>query len=284
MFRLTLISKLLLAVLLGLVSAAALAAGEPADSCYRQVEHPAEDLMPQTSLYVVIDQTTPLTKAMQADIRALVERWFVAGAQLRIARLSANTQGQYAELMFDDYLDVVPGDYLLFNLRRKDKRVLENCLKTRRDNIRREMLSTLNKTLAMNSAKLPKTELIHTLQRFSQQLIGADPIQDKTLLLVSDGLENSPLFSFHSGKSIKVVDPAKSLQTVRKAELIADWRGSEVYVYGLGHLADTSVYVTPKLLAGLQAFWKDYFSAGGAEVMEIGMPALLQTSQATPRP
>jgi hypothetical protein len=68
------------------------------------------------------------------------------------------------------------------------------------------------------------------------------------------------------------------MEIVRKHDLIGDWSNVKVYVYGLGHIADKSVYVTPQLLTKLQSFWEMYFTTGGGNVLDIGLPTLLRTS------
>jgi len=254
-------------------------AHEPLASCYAAHYLGEPERVTKRALYLFVDQTTPLTAAMKANIADLTGNWGTEGERVKIVRFSANVAGQYTELMFDEFADPPPTQEYLFHLRPGDKPKLLECVKAREQQFKQRLKQSVTRVLDLSNGKLPKTDLLHALKELAKKLIERDAGYEQTVLLVSDGLENSVFGSFYQRKAvIKPLDVAKTLEEMSKNNLIPRWYSAKVYMFGLGIVPDEKIYAHPKMLQPLKDFWESYFSLGKAQLMELGTPELLVSS------
>lgn len=255
-------------------------AGTFLNGCYDLPGVIAPKIEPQKALYVLIDQTMEITQPMKKTIVDLVSEWGTNGERVLISRFSANIKGNFTELVFDEVGNIPPSEAYLFHLRRKHKKSILACIKERKTQFHDALVNTLTNTLKLADDKLPKTNLIHSLNDFAEQLIADRRIKDKTVLLVSDGLENSDLFSFHKRGNIKSISHQNMLNKVRRKKLIPNWYNAKIYLMGLGYISDEKAYIRPRLMKPLKRFWTKYFLEGNGviRVNSIGTPMLLTRS------
>lgn len=250
-------------------------AGPPLPSCYAGLYLDEPERTASRAYYLFVDQTTPLTAALKTNVANLTANWGGNGERVKIVRFSANVSGQYTELMFDEFSDLPPTQEYLFHLHPRDKPKLLECIKARTEKFHQLLNHAVNQTLAMSDGKLPKTDLLHALKELTEKVLLRETNYEQTVLLVSDGLENSSYASFYQRKIIKPIDVNKTLDDIGKLNLIPDWHGAKVYMFGLGYLHDDKIYANPKLLQPLKDFWQAYFGLGKARLMELGTPGLL---------
>jgi len=275
-----LISALTLCIALLMQGSGQVFAGTFLNSCYDIPGVEAPVLESQKALYVFIDQTMALTGSMKKAIIHLVSEWGNHGEQVKISRFSANIKGNFTELVFDETGNIMPTEPFLFHLRSKHKKQILSCIKKRKTEFHDALKSALTSTLQLTDEKLPQTNLIHSLNDFAEQLIADQRVQEKTVLVVSDGLEHSDLFSFHKQGVIRTINVKRALSIVRKKQLIPDWHGAKIYFLGMGHISDEKFYVRPKIIAPLKTFWQHYFNEGNGKLdaNSLGTPMLLTTS------
>ncbi len=255
-------------------------AGTMLNSCYDLPSIAAPTTKPNKGLYVFIDQTMGLTAAMKKTVVDLVSEWGNNGERVQITRFSANIKGQFSELMFDEVGNIKPTKEFLFHLRKKQKKKILDCISERKDKFQHELQHVLTSTLQLTDDKLPKTNLLHSLYTFAEQIVADKSISDKTVLLVSDGLENSDMFSFHKHGKVKKINARKMLDIVRKNKLIPSWHQAKIYFFGLGYISDEKFYLRPKITKPLIKFWEHYFIEGQGVLHpnSIGVPMLLTKS------
>jgi hypothetical protein len=246
--------------------------------CYQKLNLPDPQQPTFNTLYIFIDQTTPLTTAMKTKIQSLVSDWGQPGERIKIARFSANIKGEYTELMFDDFVEHHPSEAYLFHLRNKDKKALLNCLAERKQEFKPRFRDALSYSLNRTDFSLPKTDLFYSLRELTQKLMDSSQWGKQTVLLISDGLENSDYFSFHARKAVKKIHSKKTLQQLAKQNLLSSWHNAKIYMYGLGQVKDPDVYMRPKLIEPLKEFWQNYFAQANGDVVQLGTPELLMTS------
>ena len=266
----------LIALALSLLPTTPTWAGPPLPSCYAGSYLGEPERATTHAYYLFVDQTTPLTAALKANVADLTTNWGSDGEHVKIVRFSANVAGQYTELMFDEFSDPPPTQEYMFHLRAEDKPKLLECIKARDAKFHRQLSQAVSQTLAASNGKLPKTDLLHALKELTVKVLIPETNYDQTVLLVSDGLENSNYASFYQRKTvIKAIDVPKTLNEISKFNLIPNWHGAKVYMFGLGYLPDEKIYANPKMLQPLKDFWQSYFSLGKAQLMELGTPELL---------
>lgn len=256
----------------------AIHAAEYLENCYEKQHLPVPDGNIGKALYVLVDQTMPISPPMRDNIMRLSMDWPHPGERIKIARFSANARGQFTELLYDAVLDSTPGEEYLYHLRDEDKTGLLNCLSAREMHIRESYTSAMSKALAMANTQLPRTEIFHSLKRLSETVLINDDISEKTVLLISDGMENSEVTSFYRRKTVGKVDHEKILSRLAQQGLIADWRQSKIFMYGLGHIRDENIHVQPSQLQPLKRLWESYFAQGNGVVIDLGTPAILSSS------
>lgn len=253
---------------------------EPLPSCYANHYLGEPERTTKRALYLFVDQTTPLTDALKVSINDLTGNWGSDGERVKIVRFSANTAGQYTELMFDEFADPPPTQEYLFHLRPgSDKPKLIECLKNREQQFKKLLKQSVTQVLSLSNSKLPKTDLLNALKELAKKVIERDAGYEQTVLLVSDGLENSVFTSFYQRKTIiKPLDVHKTLDEISKNNLIPQWHNAKVFMFGLGIVPDEKIYANPKMLQPLKDFWQSYFSLGKAQLIELGTPELLVSS------
>ncbi len=248
---------------------------ERLESCYDKLGLTKPENNLNQALYIIIDQTMPLSASMRQNINGLVSDWPRPGERVKIARFSANTRGQYNELIFDAILDAAPSEEYLYHLRDEDKANLLACMKERNQEIHQAFSGALNKGMALIDTSLPKTEIFYALKQLSAAILD-DGISDKSVLIITDGMENGEFASFYKRRAgIGKVEREKVMETLRKNNLHADWRGAKIYMFGLGNMRDAKIHVTPTQLETLRQAWEAYFQAGNGAVRHLGTPAVL---------
>lgn len=248
------------------------------EDCYQKLNLNPPENQNNRTLLVLIDQTTALTSAMKSSVGSLVSDWGENGDTIKIIRFSANVRGQYTEMMFDNGVDAAPDEEYLYNLHKVDKVNLLECLKQQKQTFRSKFQMVLTTTLNMSNPTLPKSDILYSLKEISQKIIHSTGTAKMTVLLVSDGLENSDVISFHGKNTIKKIDPQKSLALINKKNLLTTWQNADIYIYGLGYIKSEKTYIRPALIEPLKEFWRLYFAAGKGEVKQLGTPELLLTS------
>ncbi len=243
-------------------------------SCYEDLnlENPNHKL---DALYIFIDQTTYLTKTMKKSIAGLISDWGENGDRVKILRFSANVKGQFTELMFNETVDAMPSEEYLFHLRTKDKKNLLTCLQRKPAQFKTLFKKTLTRTLKMTTHTLPKTDLLYSLKLLASKTMTQKDEHRQTVLIITDGLENSDYLRFHGKGTIKKINLKRSFKKLKKNKLIANWNNADIYIYGLGHISNTDTYIRPKLIAPLKNFWQAYFSKGKGKVKQLGTPEIL---------
>lgn len=259
-----------------LFSVAALA-GE--GSCYADIKY-AQPMEPRATrgLYILIDETVPLSKEMKAKVERLVKGWGKKGDMVKIARFSASYRGLYPELVFYQKIESEPDPAFLYNLHYRDKVFIKKCLEEQKEKFNKEFSMQFNAALKNLNPKIPKTELLGSLKQLSKKLVVPDEAVEKTVLLISDGMENSAVTSFYKNKTLKNIKPKATIAKLRRKGMMGFWKNAKVYMYGVGLMPDKKRYADPKLVQNLQHFWERYFIEGGAKSAEIGTPELLLTS------
>ncbi len=256
-----------------------LTASAQGESCFSDISYvTAEKQIAKRALYILVDETVPLSKAMEQKITSLLSGWGRMGDKVKIARFSASYRGLYPELVYEKHIEQKPTDNYMFNLRYKDKKLVASCLERQQLQFKKSFSKQLKASLKAVNPKIPKSELMGSLKLLSKQIILKDKAKEKVVLLISDGLENSELTSFYSGGKLRSVSSQKEISKLRRKGMMGYWKNTRVYMYGLGLMPDKKQYANPGRINSLKKFWERYFVEGGGRVKAIGTPELLLTA------
>lgn len=264
-----------LVAFIALIASTAGWASTTSSSCYQQLDLEMPENNINSALYIFIDQTMPLNSRMRSNLNTLLSTHPKSGEQVRVARFSPNIKGQYTELSYEGSLDSKPSEAYLYQLKESQKEALKACINRQKTEEKQALTRAIKRNLEFINTQLPRTDLLYALKRLSETVLINDTIDDKTVLIISDGLENSEVSSFYRRRSIATINSEKEMSKVIKHQLLADWHGAKVYMFGLGNIKDERKYIKPSQLESLKKFWNSYLTAGGATVKELGTPALL---------
>lgn len=276
----TLIASLLAAV--SVTSVAWAGIGNDIPSCYAANKMKVAAAAPQTEVFVMIDQTTPLDPSLQDSVRENADRLIKPGAAFVIASFSAFSQGRYLEVLSAGTLESQIDSKVRDDISVKVLRNFDGCMSGQYDFGRKAAAAAINKAMSANSIELAKSDVIGSLKELSAR-VKQSSARDKIVFVVSDMLENSGISSFYASKNVRAIDPAAELKKAQDAKMIGDFGGARVFVLGAGLVqdnthrknADSGIYRDPKAISQLRQFWTSYFEASSAKLVEFGAPALL---------
>lgn len=227
-------------------------------------------------LVIIIDQTVKVPTELKKSVWQQVLRYTQPGDHVMLYQFSALLQDNYMKRVFDGKLETPFTDQKARNSLGMDSlKSLDGCLLQQKQFFAKTIGSKMAGAFADKGDNIAKSEIMDSLKRISDDLKSA-PAQQKTLLLVSDMLENSDFGSFYSNNQIRLLTPEKEMARVKHQNLLADFGGAQVYIAGAG-LIDTDAknnYRSGKIMQQLEAFWRDYFAASQAEVVSFGAPEL----------
>lgn len=264
-------------LLLGVASVAQAAERNDIPSCYSfaklEQHRPADS---GRELVVIIDQTVKVPLELKKSVWHQVVRYVQPGDHVVLYQFSALLQDNYMKRLFDGKLEMPFSDTKVRNsLGMESLKSLDNCLVQQQSFFAQTIGKRMAESFAERGDNIAKSEIMDSLKRISADLATTSS-RAKTLLLVSDMLENSEFGSFYSNNSIRTLEPEKEMARAEKQKLIADFSGANVYIAGAG-LIDTDAknnYRSGKVMQQLEAFWRRYFTASNATVVSFGAPEL----------
>ncbi len=276
------------ALLVGALGASGVHAAPPAvprdhaiPGCYEQWPERLPRPAGGADLLVVIDQTTPLDARMQQIVGETVQRLLRPGTTVSVLSFSAFLPGRYLDVLVSGRIEgQVTGrarDYV-------PKRLLlqtDQCLEEQMGFARRLMSTTLERAFRAADSGLARSDILAALRDISRRA-GATPADERLVLIVSDMLENSSITSFYRAGQLRRVDPEAELALSARAGIQADFRGARVFVIGAGlglarqgSGAQSLAYRDPRAMLALEEFWRLWFAAHKAELIEFGKPTPL---------
>ncbi|WP_455813763.1 hypothetical protein [Pseudomonas graminis] len=269
--------RLVALILLGLSATLHAAERNDIPSCYSYAKLDSE--RPPASgreLVIIIDQTVKVPTELKKSIWQQVLRYTQPGDHIIMYQFSALLQDNYMKRTFDGKLEGPFTNQKARNSLGMDSlKSLDGCLNQQKSFFDQTIGKKLAAAFADQGDNIAKSEIMDSLKRISADL-KAEPEQAKTILLVSDMLENSDFGSFYSNNQIRLLVPEKEMQRVSKQNLLADFAGSRVYIAGAG-LIDSDAknnYRSGKIMQQLEAFWRAYFEASQSTVVSFGAPEL----------
>lgn len=247
-------------------------------SCHDKSLPPAA--APVRELFVAIDQTTPLSPALQQLVANNIKPFLVAGNSFTIIVFSAYTQGHYTEVLASGKLDAPLAPALRADIAKPVLTRLDQCAQRQPQQAAQLAGQALRTAYQGTSSAIAKSDVLASLKAIAT-MVKQSPAQDKAILVVSDMLENSSIANFYAdqGRAVRRIDAAHEMGAVQENHLLADFGGARFYVIGAGLLADdvqqAKSYRDPKTMQALASFWNAYLEKSNARMVEFGQPALL---------
>lgn len=231
-------------------------------------------------LLVVIDQTTPLSPALQQLVANNIKPFLVAGSSFSVVVFSAYTQNHYTDVLTAGKLEAALPAEVRNDVAKPALSKLDLCQQRQPRQAAQAAGQALRAAYQGTSGDIAKSDIFASLKSISS-IIKQSTAPEKIVLIASDMLENSSVANFYTdqGRAVRNLTPAKEIRAVEDNRLLTDFGGARVYVIGAGLLADEAAhsksYRDPKTMRSLHTFWNEYFSKSNAKLVEFGQPALL---------
>ena len=275
------LSHLVAALLaLGLGGAAAAAPVNQIPSCYAAGKLEIKPDPLQRAFFIVLDETVVLDDALKRSLWELVKPVVVPGTEVSIYRFSAYSQGKYLDVVASGVLEMPIPARVRDSVSVPKLKTFDACMNGQAQYGQTLARNAIGKVLADSSFDLSKSDIDGSLFALSK-VVKESKAPVRTVLLVSDMLENSTVSSFYQNKGVRNVDPAAELKKVEAAKLFGDFGGASIYVMGAGLIQATAGAKTPaqyrdtRTMNSLQQFWSGYFERSNARLEAFGTPALL---------
>jgi hypothetical protein len=243
-------------------------------TCYEQL-HEYQPHATLGDLTVLIDQTTYMDARLRQIVRESVDRLIEPGTRLSIATFSAYMQGRYLDVQIAGDVELPIDAHQRDFVPKRELRQNDQCLADQLTFARRLAAKTLDAAFTASDPNIARSDILAALHDIGERL-NETPVAPKTVILVSDMLENSSITSFYQGSRLRAIDPQAELKKVATAGIQADFIGARVYVIGAGAVseksADARSYRDPRAMLALEDFWRRWFAASHAEVVEFGKP------------
>lgn len=236
--------------------------------------------LPETThtLYVLVDETVGFDTNVVSRVTELVISWLKDGRAIEIIRFSAGMPGRYTEVVMEGRIDPEPSEEFLDEIRRSERMRFERCHSLQPIQSRKAVRVTLASLFERSDKGLPHSEIVSSIQEISVH-IKRNKTSKKTVLIVSDMLENSEIAKFYSADGyVRTISVTDELARIRKTGLLSDMEGTRVYIFGLGYLPATKSqdrkYLGASGKKALVDFWLGYINESKGTVGEIGAPLM----------
>lgn len=253
-------------------------AGNQIPSCYaaNKIEVAAPAI--QHEVFILIDETTVLDEKLQSALFSITQSLIGPGVKFSILSFSAFTQGRYLSTKASGVLEQSLPKEARASIGVKVLKNFDACM-TGQAQYGLGLAGKAEKSILQTaSSDLQKSDVLASIAEVSH-LVKSSAIQKRTVLIVSDMLENSAVSSFYANNNVRRIDPVKEMHIAAKEKMLGDFSGADIYVMGAGVVPENgkAVYRDPKTMSALKNFWSEYFSKSNSNLVEFGMPAMLST-------
>jgi hypothetical protein len=260
-------------------SGAAAAPVNQIPSCYAAGKLELKPAPAQRAFFIVLDETVVLDDALKRSLWELVKPVIGPGTEVSVYRFSAYSQGKYLDVVASGLLETPLPAKARDDISVPKLKTFDACMTGQAQFGLNLARNAIGKVLADSTFDLAKSDIDGSLFALAK-VVKDSKAPLRTVLLVSDMLENSTVSSFYQNKGVRNIDPAAELKKVDGAKLFGDFGGATVYVMGAGLIqtvpgAKSAQYRDTKTMSSLQQFWTGYFERSNAKLEAFGTPALL---------
>lgn len=224
-------------------------------------------------LFVVIDQTLEFNVDLKRHVHSKVHEYLQPGDRITVLTFSAYAEGRYSQMLLTGKLDHELDEGTRFGTSKTALRNFDRCMQRQRNFVRGTVDETLKTAFDDASSDLPKTELMGSLANFGHGAIDPSPAHEKSVLIVSDMMENSEAVSFYGNGGIGNLNVEAILAKTEEAGLLSQMGGASINIIGAG-ISGNGGYLSQTAMQNLQRFWSLYFEKSGAELFGWGQPQL----------
>jgi hypothetical protein len=235
----------------------------------------ATDMTPRSEVLILFDRTTTLPTDVSASIQRHLAEMLSPGVKFTVASFSTYSAYEHNRIELTVAVDPeLPeadrAGYGMGALRRLDR-----CLAQQLQTSARRLRDSLETLFNSANNESPRSDIAGAISAFSEN-VAQSRAPSKTVIVISDMLENSSVSSFYRNGEMRVIDPTAELQRIESAGLTAQLEGARVFVIGAGLVPeDVRSMRSNDEMRALREFWTVYFELAGATSIQIGQPLLV---------
>ena len=229
-------------------------------------------------IYVIVDQTVIYDDNIQSNVLSKIKPLIDFGTEITIIKFSTFSEGHYTSIVADYKIENRLIEDVRNDISRHKLKKFDKCMDHKLVEIKKVIPGILYDTLNESNESIAHSELFKTFQEISLLTKFKKDKGQRTLIIVSDMLENSSASSFYKNNKIKVINTNDEIKKVIVSGYKADFLNAHVYVIGAGLLATkyrNKVSSNDKIMNSIRLFWNQYFKDSHAVVYGFGMPELL---------
>ncbi|MDE2343113.1 MAG: hypothetical protein KGL63_06925 [Betaproteobacteria bacterium] len=199
-------------------------------SCYAASHFTFGSPPPNRLLYVLIDQATPLSPALQKSVIDNINHALGPATKFVIAEFSRTSNNHYLQVLHTGIIESPMTPNERNNVPVNALGGFDNCMRDQAF-FAIHMADTTAQQILQSATGAPNqsNDILLALKTVAP-VIAQDPARQKVLFLVSNGFENSSFADFASG----TFNPGQLLQQARAKGLLANFGGAQVFVLGAG--------------------------------------------------
>jgi hypothetical protein len=247
-------------------------------SCYPNSELNNIDVVGR-ELIVVIDGTFDPDVGLKKLVHAKVQSYIQPNDKISVASFSSYVGEAYTQLRFSGIIEAGIPDGKRSSISKKVLRQVDDCLQGQINFARKSIDDAIKSGFKPAEVEVPKSEIIGNLSRVLKTLLipSSETAAPKTVLLVSDMLENSDITTFYKHNAVKPINVQSEIKKVKSGGYTTNWYGANVYIMGAGwvHKKYRSSFRGSDVMASLESFWEEYFKLSHATIVEFGQPVLM---------
>jgi len=276
----TIVSPIALATLIVGASATQAEIRNDIPSCYKSVNLEIPEADQGRELIVVLDGTFDPDVNLKKSVHGKVQRYIKPNDRVSVVSFSSYIGDAYTQLRFSGKLEPIIPKRERSAISKKVLRQIDGCMANQMAFARRSIDEAIKSGFKPAGTEVPKSEIIANLSRVLDSLLQPDSEQSKlkTVLLVSDMLENSDITSFYRSGGVKAINVDAEIEKVKTGGHYTTWHGARVYVVGAGwvHQKYRKGFRGSNVMVSLEMFWRNYFELSGADLIAFGQPILMR--------
>ncbi|THD37337.1 MAG: hypothetical protein E7773_04750 [Sphingomonas sp.] len=257
-----------------LLHAALLPGASRAATCYTGAQLAPIAKVEAAEVFVMVDQTTALPPSVVAYLRSIVAAVGRPGTRISLFSFSAYTTGQYFQPRGSYFFEAQPSPSETANIGVQTQRNLRQCLANQAAVGARLLGDRLSQIVGPAAvAVYANSDIMGSLRQIGPRL-AASHARSRTLVLVSDMLQNMPGNSFYAKGRLRAIDPGAELRNATATGQLADLANATVYIVGaaLGGRAPDNQIRTPREINALEQFWRGYVARSHGRLAQFGTP------------